>query len=85
MPLEVTAVWCTLKNYLKFPSRVFIWSLLFSYNNDKQNNIIKGKCFVDTQTDFEPTVTACYQPDKNDLTCFSLPKIHERKSDQGKY
>lgn len=66
-------------------SRVFIWSLLFSYNYDEQNNIIKGKCFADTQTDFVPTVTACYQQDENDLPCFSLPEIHERKSHQGKY
>lgn len=38
--------------------------------------------FEDTQTDFEPTVTACYQQDENDLPCFSLPEIHERKSHQ---
>lgn len=60
---------------------MFIWSLLFSYNLDEQNNIIKY--FVDSQTDFEPTVTACYQQDKNDSQCFSLPELHERKTYQG--
>nr|XP_034337102.1 uncharacterized protein LOC105328110 isoform X7 [Crassostrea gigas] len=51
---------------------------MFGDCKEKQN----VQCLNYTQTDFEATVTACYQPDKNDLPCFSLPKIHERKSDQ---
>nr|XP_034337101.1 uncharacterized protein LOC105328110 isoform X6 [Crassostrea gigas] len=51
---------------------------MFGDCKEKQNI----QCLNYTQTDFEATVTACYQPDKNDLPCFSLPKIHERKSDQ---
>uniref|UniRef100_A0A8W8KG32 Uncharacterized protein n=1 Tax=Magallana gigas TaxID=29159 RepID=A0A8W8KG32_MAGGI len=53
---------------------------MFGDCKEKQN----VQCLNYTQTDFEPTVTACYQQDENNLPCFSLPKIHEQKNHQGK-
>uniref|UniRef100_K1Q1A2 Uncharacterized protein n=1 Tax=Magallana gigas TaxID=29159 RepID=K1Q1A2_MAGGI len=65
-----------------YVARIFLTEISSSSIVIMKVNNSSDKGIKDSQTDFEPTVTACYQQDENDLPCFSLPEIHERKSHQ---